>query len=620
MPAPDAPLVVRVLPEVAGLTKTFDYLVPSGWEHEVAVGTEVRVALHGRRVGGWVVARGVEPPPGVRLQPLAKVRGHGPAPELVELATWAARRWAGRPAQFLRTASAPTAVHAVDRRPARPVPEVVVPGAPGEGLVDDALDRPVSVVRLPPGADRFGFLATVAGRGLRGAVPASSASASTAEPANPAPSVLVVCPSIDAARRLAVRLRRTGLPVALVADDRRGSAASTEWARAAGGGCVVVGARAASWAPAPGLTLAVVVDEHDEALQEERVPTWHARDVVLERARRAGAVAVLLSPVPSLEALDAGALLVPPRRVERAGWPVLDIVDRRREDPATASSLVSSHLAGIARGDGRVVCVLNRTGRARLLACRSCGELARCEACGAAVEQPEPGLLRCRRCGQERPVVCLGCGSTAMRVARAGVGRVREELETLLGERVAEVTAAGGDDGLAAARVVIGTEAVLHRVGRADVVAFLDIDQELTAPRYRAAEQALGLVARAARLLGGREATGRLVVQTRLPEHPVLDAVLHADPGRLVGGERAMRQALRFPPAAALALVSGAGAETFVEGLRQAAADGPGVDLLGPTDGTWLVRAPDHDVLAAALGAAPRPPGRVRVAVDPLRI
>jgi primosomal protein N' (replication factor Y) len=207
-----------------------------------------------------------------------------------------------------------------------------------------------------------------------------------------------------------------------------------------------------------------------------------------------------------------------------------------------------------------------------------------------------------------------------MRVARAGVGRVREELETLLGERVAEVTAAGGDDGLAAARVVIGTEAVLHRVGRADVVAFLDIDQELTAPRYRAAEQALGLVARAARLLGGREATGRLVVQTRLPEHPVLDAVLHADPGRLVGGERAMRQALRFPPAAALALVSGAGAETFVEGLRQAAADGPGVDLLGPTDGTWLVRAPDHDVLAAALGAAPRPPGRVRVAVDPLRI
>ena len=71
------------------------------------MGTEVRVALHGRRVGGWVVARGVEPPPGVRLQPLAKVRGHGPAPELVELATSGHARWAGRPAQFLRTRGPP---------------------------------------------------------------------------------------------------------------------------------------------------------------------------------------------------------------------------------------------------------------------------------------------------------------------------------------------------------------------------------------------------------------------------------------------------------------------------------------------------------------------------------
>jgi primosomal protein N' (replication factor Y) len=213
-----------------------------------------------------------------------------------------------------------------------------------------------------------------------------------------------------------------------------------------------------------------------------------------------------------------------------------------------------------------------------------------------------------------------------MRVARAGVSRVREELEAILGERVAEVTAAGGDDGLAGARVVIGTEAVLHRVGRAEVVAFLDLDQELTAPRYRASEQALALLARAARLLGGRETTGRLVVQTRLPDHPVLDAVLHADPGRMVPGERALREALRFPPAAALAVVSGTGAESYVEGLRQLVdgaatdADPPVVELLGPTDGSWLVRAPDHARLSQALGAVPRPAGRLRVAVDPLRI
>ena len=62
--------------------------------------------------------------------------------------------------------------------------------------------------------------------------------------------------------------------------------------------------------------------------------------------------------------------------------------------------------------------------------------------------------------------------------------------------------------------MVVGTEATLHQIDRADVVAFLDADQELLAPRYRAAEQALALLARAARLVGGKAGGGRIVVQT----------------------------------------------------------------------------------------------------------
>jgi primosomal protein N' (replication factor Y) (superfamily II helicase) len=69
----------------------------------------------------------------------------------------------------------------------------------------------------------------------------------------------------------------------------------------------VVGARAAAWAPAPDLAAVVVLDEHDEVWQEERVPTWHARDVAIERARRAGVPCVLVSPTPSLEALGTPA-------------------------------------------------------------------------------------------------------------------------------------------------------------------------------------------------------------------------------------------------------------------------------------------------------------------------
>src|SRR5262249_34968906 len=100
------------------------------------------------------------------------------------------------------------------------------------------------------------------------------------------------------------------------------------------GELVIEGRRSTVWAPAAGVETIVVGDEHDEALQEERAPTWHARDVAIERARRAGIPCVLLSPCPSLEApVVADRVIEPSRADERAGWPILEIVDRRRDDP-----------------------------------------------------------------------------------------------------------------------------------------------------------------------------------------------------------------------------------------------------------------------------------------------
>lgn len=375
------------------------------------------------------------------------------------------------------------------------------------------------------------------------------------------------------------------------------------------GALVVEGRRSIVWASAPRAQVIVVVDEHDEGLQEERAPTWHAREVAVERARRAGIPCVLLSPCPSLDALAVADRVVEPSRVEeRAGWPILDVVDRRRDDPRVG--LYSDRLVQAIRrvGSRRVVCVLNRKGRSRLLACAVCGQVATCERCDAAVVQPA-SELRCERCGTERPVVCTACGSTKLRNLRVGVGRVREELEAILAEPV------GDEDGRE--RVVVGTEAVLHRrVPDVGVVAFLDIDQELLSPRYRAHEQAMALLARAARLLGGRAHGGRLVAQTRHPKHPVLDAVLHADPGRLVARERQRRIELGFPPATAMAAVSGAGGAEFIESFGTPL----GVDVLGPADSRWLLRAPDHRTLCDALAATPRPHARTRIEVDPLRI
>jgi len=572
--------IVRVLPDVPAIDKTFDYLVPDAIRDQVRVGDVVRVVLHGRRVGGWIVAVDVEPPEGVELRPLGKRSGLGPTPELIDLAGWAAWRWAGRPASLLRTASPPRVVASLPSVPA-------APGLPPTGpLTGAALEHGRALLRLPPTADL-------------GNVALAAASLGPA---------LVLCPTQSAVDRVAARLRAAGAPVAVHPEG---------WARGAAG-TTVVGTRAAAWAPVGGLAAVVVLDEHDEAHQQEQTPTWHARDVGIERARRADVPCVLTSPCPSLEALGWGRLFEPDRGRERGGWPVAEVVDRRVEEPGR-TSLISDPLVRALRADARVVCVLNRTGRARLLACRSCGELARCAVCDASVEQPGDEL-RCRRCAAVRPPVCLHCGAGSFKNLRVGVARLREELEALVREPVGELTAASDD--LPTTRVVVGTEAVLQRLHEADVCAFLDLDQELLAPRFRAAEQALALLARAARLVGasgpprGGRAAGRLLLQTRLPDHEVVQAALHADPARVAEAERARRELLALPPWSALAQVSGEAGPAFVEAL-------PARGVLQPAqvgDGRWLVRAPDHGTLCDGLAAVPRPAGRLRVEVDPLRV
>ena len=109
---------VRVITDVAALDKEFDYVAPEGGGLEV--GMQVRVDLGGRRVGGWVTATGVETNPDLQLRSIARVRGFGPPPDVVDLASWAAWRWAGRRAALLSTASANRAVPTLPRAALRP--------------------------------------------------------------------------------------------------------------------------------------------------------------------------------------------------------------------------------------------------------------------------------------------------------------------------------------------------------------------------------------------------------------------------------------------------------------------------------------------------------------------
>ncbi len=567
------------MPDVSGIDKVFDYIVPDRWVGAVQVGSLVRVDLHGRRVAGWVVALDVEPPAGVTLREVTKVSSLGPDAGTIELARWAAHRWSGRVVPVMKQTMPDTMVESLPAGPG----DRSLPAGPAE--VVEAFGEPgVTVVQLPPAADRFAYLLESARLG----------------------DGIAIVPGVGDARFLGGQLRRAGGRVALAGRD---------WALGAAGG-TVIGARSAVWARTRSLQSIVVFDEHDESLQNERNPTWNARDVAIERARRAGSPCVLVSASPSVAALAvADRVLRPSRTIERAGWPIVEVVDRRDGDPARSGLFSEEFVAALRATSGRVVCILNRKGRAPMLACGSCGELVRTNDGEHLMSEIDGELVAST--GERRPKICSACAGTKLKRLRLGVNRVREELEALANEPVGEVTAETKAEELESTRIVVGTEAVLHRVFDAGLIAFLDFDQELLAPRYRAGEQAMALITRAARIVGPRDNGGRVVIQTRSAEHRVVKASLHADPTAFAADELAIREAANFPPASALAEVSGSGAAELVDPLMLRL----DVDVLGPrADGRYLLRAADADTLADIIADTPRPKARTRVAVDPPRV
>jgi primosomal protein N' (replication factor Y) len=578
--------VVRVVPDVPALGRELDYLLPAALRSTVRIGSVVRIPLHGRRVRGWVVALDSDPPAGVVLEELKKVTGLGPDPGTIELCRWVAGRWVGRLPTVLRLATPDRAVARASGVQARAPLEV-----PADEAVAKLLGSPgVSVLEVGPTEDPLPVAAAAAAMGQ----------------------CLFVAPSARTLRRVNEGLRASSATVASWPEDFAGALA----------GHHVVGGRTAVFAPLVQLAAVVVWDEHDEGLQNESSPTWHARDVAVERARRAGVPCLLVSPCPSLEA-RAAAIRSTRRSGDRRrqGWAPLVVIDRRGEERSRvglfSTAFVNAARDSIDRGE-RVVCVLNRTGRARLLACRGCGELATCESCDSAVRQPDETTLVCERCGAVRPVVCPRCGSTAVRVLRQGVTRAREDLEALLRRPVGLVSGPeGAERGGDLPDVLIGTEAVLHRVRRAGMVAFLDFDQELLAPRYRAAEEALALLVLASRAVGGRRNPhARVLVQTSLPDHEVVRAAVHADSTAVADAELLRRRLLGMPPEASLAAIGGEAAEEFVGRLGTP----EGIEVQGPREGWWLARSQDPGLLAESLGSVKRPPGRLRLRVNPVRL
>ncbi|MDE3064661.1 MAG: hypothetical protein KGJ36_03205 [Acidobacteriota bacterium] len=561
---------VRIVTEVGAVDRPFDYLVTDATAM-VGAGDRVRVDFNHRSVRGWVLG---EAEAGASLKPLGRWLGYGPPPEMIDLLAWAARRWYAPLSRFLAAASPATRV-------------LELPGAPAAPALDAALagrlDADPGVCLVAPTLDPLGL--------VLGAYERCRVSAGT---------LLVLVPTEAWARRLSGRLAQRGCPVAT---------GEREWDRARAGWPVVVGTRGAALAPAPRLAGAVVIDADDDAYRSSATPTWDAATLVRERCRRDGAPFWATSMMPS-PSLLAGGVASAVGDVA-GGWPAVELLDRRRGDPHDGALAREALEAARRALDGpeavALVVVLQRLGTGRLLACRRCGELARCATCHQA-EREVDGLLACEDAHESRERFCRSCGATNLRRVGPGVTTLARDVAAQLGRPVTEVTAATAPEA-PLERVVVGTEAVFTRVRRAGVVVMADLDQYLLAPRAAARRQAVVAVGKAGRLVGSRrEGRGRVVVQTRRGDDPVIAALESGDVTGLVDEDVDAARLLGLPPFGALAEVSGDGAARFVEGLA-------GSLRVSRAGDHYTLSAPDTDALVSALAAADRPGGRLRVAV-----
>jgi primosomal protein N' (replication factor Y) len=433
-------------------------------------------------------------------------------------------------------------------------------------------------------------------------------------------SALVLVPEIALAAPLLDRLRvDLGAEVAIIHSALAEGERADEWRRIREGRArVVVGTRTAVLAPPPGLGIVVVDEEHDAAYKADRTPRYQARDVAIELGRRASVPVVLGSATPDLVTLgrvEQG--LVERVRLEgrQAGTHAsVEVVDLRAELGAGNRGLLSEPLAAaiasLDRGAGeRAILVINRRGAASVVLCRDCGYVQICPDCQRPlVFHAAVVALRCHHCGATAPVArrCPACGSARIRYLGGGTERVEQELGVRFptlrvgrldrdiverkgaAERVLDAFTAGEID------VLVGTSLVTKGLDIPEValVGVVSADVALNLPDERAAERTWQLLVQAVGRTGRGDRPGRAIIQTYLPDHPVIDAVASGDARPFIAAELERRNRFGSPPFGQLIKLTAADADreqalaiarAFAAELRdRATAGGSSVAVLGP--------------------------------------
>ena len=387
---------------------------------------------------------------------------------------------------------------------------------------------------------------------------------------------------------------------------------------------IVIGARSAVLAPLPNLGLLIVDEEHDSSYKQEDLESayplsYSARDLALMRGQRQRALVVLGSATPSLESyanVEQGkyTLYSLPSRVDDRPLPVVHVVDMKREPFQRKQRAIFSKMlrlkmeACFERGE-QVVLLQNRRGFAPFISCGSCGESVQCASCRVSLtyhRSREGARSCCHYCDFSAPVppVCPSCGAAELRFEGVGTQKVEEALVeqfpsvSVIRMDVDTTGWKGAHDELVErfrrreADVLLGTQMVAKGLDFPEVtlVGVISADTGMHMPDFRAAERSFQLLTQVAGRSGRGEQPGEVVVQTRLPDDPVLLTAAEQDYVAFAERELNERREAGFPPFGRLLVLRWRGeGEEAVERVARGCSDrlmralDPSIALLGPS-------------------------------------